>query len=470
MSKHIRRGVVSSEVLDEETQQANADLEFAKAFGFTAEGFEDLPGDQAKQGVNLNKLDGLLNAKPLDPEPNMLPVYKPPQQTQTTAPKTEKPKPALTAEEAEERLRLRELRAVKSTGPTLTNMREQLTAPRFIVNRVGQAAQHHDIDDVNFKGERIDNICGSLPYRNNPAFKNGVFLREPTVVDIAALSTALASRSTSALFDVLGTFVNVPYRQLTNADHIQILYYMLIKFYPAQRVPVTWDSRLYGVTTQTQAHEFYVTEQFFGMDAETWARYETQGFTLPRVYDVEAVEAAEGMKNGMALLELAQWFDPAHPKIAPYVNKAIENNSAHPRLQGRIDFLADQPARFKAEIDEFKAACGEYGVTEKIKVTAKVEGCTIGKALEYLYGFDSLKPHQEAEFTRLTKLTELTPEEEEIERKYLLLSDLEDRTPEQEEEFKALEAQQPKPYDRAFEPVEEEVSLARSLWLFFPLV
>lgn len=442
------RGVISSTVLEGDSGKGNDDLAFAKRLGFQPDDFEDLPTLDPKL---------LAESQPLPPLPNALPVSKPPKR--------------MTAEEAEEKLRFDAMKAAPpSTGKVLTNISPDIMPAKFYVNRTGAAAQLEDIEDSGQKGARLDNLSGSLPYRNLPAFKHGIYLREPTVVDIAALSTALNSQSSTALFDTLGDFVNVPYRRLTNADHMQCLYYMLIKFYPIQRIPVTWDSSLYGVTTKSTAHEFYVTEHFFAMDPERWDAYEQQGFTLPRVYDLEAVEAASQIKDGLALLEIVQWLDPFHPVIAPYVKKAVERKSAHPRLQGRIDFLADKPARFKAEIDGFKEACGKYGISEELRLTAKVDSLTIGQALEHIYSYNNLSPEQEAEFTRLSKLTDLTPDELDITRKHEALAALEERTAEQEAEMAGLEGQLPNPYARTFEPVEEGVSLVRDLWRFFPLV
>ena len=104
--------------------------------------------------------------------------------------------------------------------------------------------------------------------------------------------------------------------------------------------------------------------------------------------------------------------------------------------------MKTQPIRYKAGIDEFKKAIGEYGISEELRLSADVTKITIGDALDYLESIHPRSEVQETEFERLTMIVGIT-------------SMGGDET----------DARQGK-----FTPVEEGVPLVRSLWRFFPFL
>jgi hypothetical protein len=439
------RGIESSVMLTPVKENSlEADLQFARALGFNPDIMEDLP--DFTPPADLPPV-----AKP--PGWNSVKEPMPPEDVSTKEIRKEFPKP--------------------DPSKVLTNISEDTMPAKFYVNRVGKFPYHEESVDCDASGERLDNVSGILPYLGQEAFANGIYVREPTMKDAAAISRAVNGQSTSAMFDALAKTVNVPYRRLTVEDHIQVMYYHLMNSYPAQRIPVTWDSQLYGIESHNKAYKFNITETVFAMDAEGFKYFQDKGFTLPRVYDIENVETLENVPDGIFLLDVAQYLDPYHPLLAPYVKKASEAKSPYPRLQGRIDFLADKPVRFKYEVEEFKKAIGDFGVTETLPLAADAKKMTIGSALQYLDNLPAHTKEQATEYKRLQTLAKPSAEETvKINRMLDLEKVREDATltAEQEEEYKALEADPPNPFAKSFTPIEEGVSLVRDLWRFFPFV
>lgn len=439
------RGVTSTRIITPQNDSKADDLQFAKNLGFQPTEFVDLPG--------------------LDTTVELPPVVKPP--AIPTPKSKQKPNSDTPSDEDVKEI----LKNFPKPNKVLTNVSEAIMPATFYIKREGEFTYHEESDDSDAAGMRLDNVSGVLPYLGSPEFRCGIYVKEPTIKDAAAISQAINGQSMSALFDALSKLVNVPYRRLTHADHLQIMYYLLINSYPAQRIPVTWDSALYGVESKNQAFKFNITEHLFSMNADDWRKFQAKGFTLPRVYDIENVETVSKVEDGLYMLDIAQFLDPYHPLIQPYVRKAAENKSTSPRLQGRIDFLAEKPARFKYEVEEFKSAIGDFGVTESLPLTADVSKITIGEALDYLSGLNTHSKEQAAEYDRLQNMAKLTPDDDAKYARYSELNNADgELTQEQQEELKTLADNLPNPLTKSFTPVEEGVSLVRDLWRFFPFL
>jgi hypothetical protein len=448
MESNMQKGVrgISSQVLEPtDTSGPAADMTFATNLGFNPVEVVDLP----------------------EPQSDLPPIAKAPT-----------PISRFEEDKAEEK---RDIAAIMKNFPApdptkvITNVTDDIAPPKFYISRVGKFPYHEECEDevnpLSDESQRLDNVSGVLPYLGQKPFEKGIYITEPTIPVGAAISSAVSAQSLTALIDALSKTVNVPYRRLTTADHLQIMYFHLINSYPAQRMPVSWDSGLYGVTSHNKAYEFKITETLFTMDPEQWKYYSDLGFTLPRVYDLENVETVSTITDGLYYLEIAQFIDPYHPSIQPFVLKAAADKSPYPRLQGRLDFLATKKIRFKAEVDKFRDAIGKFGVTEQLPLTADVSNITIGNALAFLQSRNNLSPEQVAEFERLLALAQLTDEEAKIVARFDDLSERFDSLSDEEvAERSALEQALPKPFGRKFTPVEEGVPLVRDLWRFFSFV
>ena len=420
---HIKAGVVESEIVP---NAANDPVAIAKALGFNPEGFEDLPESKDLE-ITGDPVTGKLAMEIAETSPGIPPIYK-------------------TKIEQDPLPELQKVNDTQKKKP-ITNVSDAIEPAQFMVNRIGEFP--YSADDFTYEndsetsldGVPFDSVCGRLPYAKDASFRRGIYIKEPTTADAAAIFQACNGQSFSALFNALGRTVNVPYRKLTVADHMHIMYYHLITAYPAQKMSVNWPSSLYGVETDTSAFKFFITERNFTMSPAEWKSFADQGFTLPRVYDIENRDALK-TKEEEYLLDIAQFLDPYHPIFRTYIEAAAADGSPNARLQGRFDFLKTQPIRYKAGIDEFKKAIGEYGISEELRLSADVTKITIGDALDYLESIHPRSEVQETEFERLTMIVGIT-------------SMGGDET----------DARQGK-----FTPVEEGVPLVRSLWRFFPFL
>lgn len=364
----------------------------------------------------------------------------------------------------------------KNRKPAVTNLTDaESQTAKYVQTRIGSFPYTEDSLDAAPEQpgfQRLDNVSGILPY-NNTTFKGRIYIKDMTIRESAALAKALASQSYALLFDALGKVVNVPYRRLTVADHIQIMYYVLITSYPAQPLEdLRWTSALYGVeTVKSTAYKFKITEKVFDMDPETWSEYEDLGFTLPRVYDLEHFQmlAEKDQDEDYYLLGLAQYLDPEHPKIRPYVKQAAKDKSVAPRLQGRLDYIGEQPTMYRVKLDKFIELTKDFGVSEELALKADVKDVTLGQAVAYLQNIAEAERSdaQKAELARLESLLPAEKLDEYLARKDELTNN-NNRSEDEEAELQKL--LQEDPWMAKFTPVEEDRPFTRDTWRFFPFL
>jgi hypothetical protein len=450
-------------------------LEQARAFvatqGFRPTEFVDLPGAQPVESPSQPDVTEPIevaedvNRKMEQPllQPGMPPIVKAPQNMQQPIVKT----PAKMTKAEEEFVAA----FGKNKKEPISNVTEDMIKARYIVTRSGQFPYTEEIADAGLDPEftRLDNLSGVLPYRNLPQFKHGIFLREPNLKDAAAMAKAFAAQSYTLKFDIFGKLVNVPYRRLTIADHFQIMYNILLISYPAQPIKgVSWTSKLYGVRSEKQtAFNFHIHEKVFDMDVETWKHYEDQALTIPRVYDLEHFDVIKDDEDRY-LLSMAQYIDPEHPKLRPYIKSASDKGATSPRLQGRLDYIGEQKWRFRAELEKFIELVGAFGVDEKVELTANVKNMTIGQAVFFLKQLDERDDEQEAELARLESLLPAPDEIAKWKSRFFELDDIASRTEEQEAEYRKLKEGMPE--DQPFKPAMEHVAFTRNIWTFYPFL
>jgi hypothetical protein len=441
----VEMGIVSSETLDNKVNTSD-DAAFASALGFAPVGVADLEGTADLFG---------------DLDPNAPPVYKAPSNV-----RTEKPEEKVDELEAL-------ARTFRKVDPdkVLTNFDAVAEKPVVTVNRVGSFPYVEDYEDGVPEGSvRLDNVCGRLPYAGLPEFAKGICVKDITIPVAAEIYNANRAGSNTALFDALGKTVNVPYRRLTVADHLQIMYYHLVNSYPLQPLTIRWETMYRGDKIPGVATKFKLTETVLSMSEKEWAGFRAKGFTLPRVYDIENDDIVDSVSGGKYVMDMVRWIDPYHSLVEPYVLQAAKAGSLSPRLQGRIDFLASKPIRYRVEIEEFMQACGPYGVTETLCLTLPNDKARLVDTVEYLNSVQDRTPAQEEEFIRLSDILGKKVDALNAERKRVEDMELPPDDPSKQSEDAQLEAMAEAIVNTMFVPKEEEVALIRDPASFFPFI
>jgi hypothetical protein len=457
----------------------------AGAMGFMPTEFEDLPGEGEDGETISEQVESFHVASPEKPVYGNPTVMKdetgkpvgakaPPIVNKPAAPVPQLPDSGFSPEE-EKKLSAEFTKAFgKDRKEAITNKLEDMRAAKYTVTRVGKAYSREDAEDAptDLKNAvRFDNISGILPYRNT-SFKGRIYINEFTARELGALAKAFRAESYTLLFDILNRHVSAPYRHLTVADHRQIMYYYLIESYPPVKLEgITWHSRLYGTKQEnTTAYDFHITETAFDMEEKEWSEYEALGFTLPRVYDLELFQtlAEQGNEEDFTLLTLAQYLDPYHPEIVPFVKAAAGANSTAPRLQGRLDYLDNKPMKWTAKVEEFRTRVNNFGMTEEVSLTANVKDMKIAQAISFL---EKLEEPDEAQQNELARLRGMLPPQDELDKfllRYDELTQKSDRSEEENAELHKMEAENP--WDKTFTPVAEMQVFNRKPWTFFPFL
>lgn len=225
--------------------------------------------------------------------------------------------------------------------------------------------------------ERFNNVCGQLPYYGED---QDIFTRPMTYREGLPLANALQARSDTSMIDVLSKIVSVAdYRNLAIADHIHFLYLNLLSSQP-ESATITWTSDIYEHRfDNTVIYDFDIHVHYLQIDPKLYKEYSSQGFTVPRVRDLEinALIEAAALDNELSmninyLIDRIPYIDVTHPEVATYIEKA-KGEFVNANFHGRLEYILNQPmGAMEKRLEKFKAELGNFGVIEYFTAHAPI--------------------------------------------------------------------------------------------------
>lgn len=395
----------------------------------------------------------------------------------------------------------------------LTNVSAATESSKFTAKTSGVSyPRDYNIQNDTFEGSLLQNASGPVPYMFMPEFKNGIRVRQLNPMDAARISSAVKAKSIPALFDALSATTNVPYRLLTLADHVQIMYWHMLKSYPVEAFDYTWVS-IYKSTGETiltkDIKDIHVEITNSDMTPQEYEHYKSKGLDVPRVMSLDIVDTLSEMEFSVEALprstakekndykkaredfiilsELMQYIQCVDV-LNPQVEKLIAKHGHDPiaRTKGMAEFLTTQKdLTVISDIKRLLERVSQTNVKETFKATASQESMNLVAALRNLRTnanmpnkvalFDDRTKRIDSEIVRLESI--YNTRKEKLQAKYAS-EDIGNATESDEKTFEEVADIQQKIADDieeqleelTFTPEEEEVMVYRNPWNFFSFV
>lgn len=355
----------------------------------------------------------------------------------------------------------------------------------------------------------VDFVSGPIPYMFLEDYKNGIRIRPINPIDAARISNAVKGKSLPALFDALSHTISVPYRYLTIADHVQIMYWHMYNSYPTEAFSYRWRSIYndFGNVVETKnIKQTRLVETKLQMTESQFREYHDQGLDFPRVFSLDISDTLRDMEKTIEsmpqtnakqiqeyntakdevktfswLLRYMQCISVSNPAVVACIAK--RGHSPVARTKGIADYFAQQKdLTLIKRINEFLETIDLFGAKEVF--THKIaESLNVTQALTNLYGnkaideankssrffagresmidseIERLEALRQAEIDRMNELHAKIDAQKDPD--YVDEDVLETFNKRQNEIEIALNA-------LTFEPMGEEVMVIRDPWNFFP--
>lgn len=242
---------------------------------------------------------------------------------------------------------------------------EESNRPKTEPSPVSDSAKTIPDEDIPVGYMRLD-----LPSKEYPYGKS-VFARVISWTEYGHIAAAFRAQNLTALLDALDATINVPIRSLVVSDYKYLLFWHKINSFLRAPVNVSWSS-VYGGRHTVQLPRVMLEDKKISITREQWKEWKEKGFTLPRVREVEFFDFISNSPDipdaDLEILDHAQWLDPDHPNIAPFI-EALPEDHPYRSLQARADYLKSQSdLSILYDIEEFKSIASDYGISEYVKV------------------------------------------------------------------------------------------------------
>ncbi len=217
------------------------------------------------------------------------------------------------------------------------------TKPRFVVKKIDKTGEFI----------RLNLLSGGVFYDGAD-----VQVRKFNLTDAMNIQKAKENQDLTALIDVVGASLseNFDVRDLTVPDFTQIMYWHRFHSYPTIPFILNWTSK-YGNRAQYRLTETEIQSKTMEISEEDLQPWLEQGYTVPRVRDMELFNREQFTPEERYLLNRAQFF-VGNPR----------DDGQPPDIQDKIDMMTERCAESLdavARITEF-AQLTEHGIIERV--------------------------------------------------------------------------------------------------------